>query len=151
MNITLLSLFAVALLSSCVSPRDTQRHAAEFILDKYCPNFCEGYLRTHSSFYRQTFERAMAGDHAALRRVFFDSDFHSGDNEAWHSAPGHILSALGDARFADFVSSLPARRQREAVVRVPTGLSGDDALFQRRFPLTHELYLALTMSNPISE
>src|SRR5262249_24514958 len=89
----------------------TRKQLRRIILEDYALHDCAGYLRTHSSFYRRTFERALDGDIRALHRVFRDPQFHSGDKEAWCSIPGAILYVVGDQRFAEFLTSLsPAER-----------------------------------------
>ena len=57
--------------------------------------------------YRTTFKRAIAGDFAALHTIFSDSNYHSGDNEDWIDTHWPILHAVGDERFAAFLSRLP--------------------------------------------
>jgi len=56
--------------------------------------------------YRATFNCALAGDFAALHTIFSDSNYHSGDNEDWIDTHWSILHAVGDERFAAFLSRL---------------------------------------------
>src|SRR5260370_6006144 len=44
---------------------------------------CEGEKYKPRLPYRETFEKAMRGDVQALKTVFTDENYHSGDNEAW--------------------------------------------------------------------
>src|SRR6188472_439558 len=91
--------------------RVTREQVSRTILDEYARLDCAGYLNSHCSVYRHTLARALAGDTRALRRVFRDPLFHSGDNEAWCSIPGAILYVIGDDRFSSFAMSLsPAER-----------------------------------------
>ena len=119
----------------------TRAEAARFVLDDYCPNDCAGYRRTRSPRFRRTFARALAGDHRALRRVFRDPDFHSGDNESWEPVPGNLLFVVGDRRFAGFLSGLPPEERRFALAKIPIAapfhdaeLAGQPDYFPRQVP-----------------
>jgi hypothetical protein len=100
-------------------PRITREQTIRMILDDYVVHDCAGHLDTHSPLYRRTFERSLAGDTRALHRVFGDPKFHSGDNEAWCSIPGAILYVVGDARFAQFVTSLRPEQRHWALTFIP--------------------------------
>ena len=124
-----------------------KRDAIRYILNDYCKNDCTGYLHSHSSQYRQVFIQALNGDTIALRRVFLDPHFHSGDNEAWEPIPGNILFVVGDRCFADFVSDLGQEDQRWALMKIPIAAPFHDAdtngkahYFKVHFPRTHRLY-----------
>lgn len=118
--------------------------AARAILDEYAVLDCAGYLRSHSGLYRRTFSAALTGDARALRRVFRDPLFHSGDNEAWCSIPGAILYVVGDVQFSRFVTSLSFADRFWALTYIPAaepfhypdqrrGLRFFERQFPRRF------------------
>src|SRR4051794_41062221 len=63
----------------------TRRQAREAVF-AYCDRDCDYYAahgRKPSLPYRATFRRALAGDFDALRTVFTNENYHSGDNEDW--------------------------------------------------------------------
>jgi hypothetical protein len=65
--------------------------------------------------YRATFMRAMAGDFGALHTIFTNSNYHSGDNEDWIDTHWSILHAVGDKRFAAFLSQV-TRTERDDIL-----------------------------------
>lgn len=145
-----LSVFAFSALSFASPPIQdsyTKRDAVRFVMDDYCRNDCAGYLSTHSSWFRRTFEKALNGDNAALKRVFTDGRFHSGDNEAWEAVPGNILFVVGDRCFSNFLAELDKKEQRSALMKIPIAApfyeayeAGDHAYFKTHFPATYRLY-----------
>jgi len=145
---------AVIVFSALVSSTSLQaaqritREQAARVVEEYAIRDSAGYLCSHSGFYPRTFARALAGDRRALRRVFRDSPFHSGDNEAWCSIPGAILYVIGDDCFSAFAASLSATERWWALIYIPDaepfhypdprrGLQ----FFQREFPKTYRLYI----------
>ena len=128
--------------------RTTREQTARMILKDYAVRDSAGYLRSHSDLYPRTFARALAGDTRALRRVFRDPLFHSGDNEAWCSIPGAILYVVGDARFFSFAVRLSPKDRWWALTYIPVGEAfqyPDERrgleFFAREFPKTYRLYI----------
>ena len=121
--------------------------AIQFVLDDYCKNDCSGYKDTHSPRYRQVFIQALNGENIALRQVFFDPKFHSGDNETWEAVPGNILFVIGDRCFADFMLELNHEEQRWALMKIPIAapfhdadIAGKTHYFKEHFPRTYKFY-----------
>ena len=128
--------------------RITREQVTRMVLHEYAIRDSAGYLRSHSSFYPRTFARALAGDTRALRRVFRDPLFHSGDNEAWCSIPGAILYVIGDDRFFSLAMSLPPTERWWALTYLPDAEPfqyPDERrgrrFFESQFPKTYRLYV----------
>jgi hypothetical protein len=95
----------------------TRTQARDAVLT-YCDDDCIYYeqrgKKPHLP-YRATFRRALASDFAALRTIFTDSNYHSGDNEDWIDTHWAILHAVGDERFAAFLLEL-SPKERDGVL-----------------------------------
>lgn len=127
--------------------RVTREQVSRTILDEFALVDCAGYLSSHSGAYRRTFAKALRGDMRALRRVFRDPLFHSGDNEAWCSIPGSILYVIGDEQFFTFAMSLPPKERWWALTYLPAAQPFQQPdrrrgleFFAREFPKTYRLY-----------
>ena len=148
------SLLALALLSEPrAAAADTipdeygRADARRYVLDDFCRLDSVGYLETHSSFYRRTYARALAGNSHALRMVLLDRRFHSGDNESWEPVSGNLLYVVGDARFDRVLSTMSDSDQRFVMTYVYNAgffhdayLQGDKKFSARNFPITHHRY-----------
>lgn len=88
-----------------------------------------------------TFRRAVEGDSQALARIFSDYEtFGSATDDAWCKVPWDLLNAVGDHRFATFLTNQPAQVQSEAFRWLvgPFGASKEE--LQKQFPETARLY-----------
>jgi hypothetical protein len=95
----------------------TRAQARDAVL-AYCDDDCIYYeqrgQKPHLA-YRAAFRSALAGDFVALRIIFTDRNYHSGDNEDWIDTHWAILHAVGDERFAAFLFQLTPK-ERDGVL-----------------------------------
>ena len=113
----------------------------------YCDDDCIYYERRGRKPhlpYRATFDRALAGDFAALRTIFTDSNYHSGDNEDWIDTHWAILHAVGDQRFAAFLLQLPQKERDVVLMYLRYSIMVPESefwrYFDRRFPHVAPIY-----------
>ena len=94
---------------------------------------CSGAHGRNRRYVHETLKRALEGDYAALHAVFTDPRIYdTGDNEAYTELPCTLLQALGDDRYAAFVTSQPQETQDFALM-----LSPEDV---RTYPKTSKLF-----------
>jgi hypothetical protein len=96
----------------------------------------------------EPFEKAMAGDFAALTLVFTDSDYHSGDNESWDFIAWPLLHAVADKRFAAWLRTLDEKTKNGVFDHVfYAGSYYARAIragyFRRKFPEVEAIYRTL--------
>jgi len=102
--------------------------------------------------YRATFKRAIAGDFAALRTIFADSNYHSGDNEDWIDIHWSILHAVGDKRFAAFLSRLTATQRDDIFLYLAYSIMAPERdvlhYLDQRFPRVAPMYRHYVQTHP---
>ena len=114
----------------------------------HCRVFCARASWTPPKPCCDVFEKAMAGDFAALTTVFTDWEYHSGDNESWSFTAWPLLHVVGDKRFAAYLDSVDEKAQREIFEQVfyagsyyPRAIKA--GYFRRKFPRTEAIHRTL--------
>lgn len=126
-----INLAACVLFSGCAD-HDDLGPLANFYHD------CVGSRGPRQSYVRATLRRALAGDQTALHAVLTDNtDFGTGDNEAYSELPGILLGAVGDARYAEFVLSQTMEVQTAALSLLSPDQIPD---FRHAYPRTAKLF-----------
>ena len=98
---------------------------------------CPASRGSHAAYVRAVVTRAIAGDHVGMRTVIMHQGlFSTGDNEGYTDVPQALLRALGDDRYAAFVTRQPRYVQELALAVCPEQIPA----FERRFPKTAKLY-----------
>jgi|GEM_PF-5872182 len=123
-------------------PADARRQVREHYQSE-----CEGISSKPRLPYRSTFEKAMEGDPDALHTVFFNENYHSGDNESWAFTGWPLAHLAGDARFAAFLNRLSTRERAEVFDQIfYTGSDYGEAItngyFARTLPKVAAIYSA---------
>ncbi len=110
---------------------------------------CEGVKYKPRLPYRETFEKAMRGDVKALKTVFTDENYHSGDNEAWICTAWPLVHVVGDKRFATFLQTLDEQTQRDIFPTILDCYSSalKNGYFERKFPRVAAIYKRLDPPN----
>lgn len=162
MRNNLYTLFFASLLNACTShigptainPRYTPSEARKYV------NWWADHIRPSQ---RVVFQDALAGDHAALRRILMDEGNSFGppdqDGEPATSLSTVFLVALGDEAFADFISNEPDAVKRTVFGSFgssPWGLTYDyytapadaEARFSKVFPRTARIRSRFYKENP---
>ena len=124
----------------------TRAQARDAVL-AYCDDDCIYYeqrgQKPHLP-YRATFRRALAGDFGALRTIFTDSNYHSGDNEDWIDTHWAILHAVGDERFAAFLFQLTPKQRNGVLMYLRYSIMVPEPefwrYFDRHFPHVAPIY-----------
>ncbi len=124
----------------------TRSQARDVVL-AYCEDdciYCEKHGEKPHLPYRATFKRALAGDFAALHTIFTDSNYHSGDNEDRIDTHWAILHAVGDERFAAFLSQLTPKERGHIFMYLRYWIMGPEPelwrYFDQHFPHVAPIY-----------
>ena len=128
----LLAIYAFGLCSySAAAPSQNLGLLANYYQD------CPGRDGKRAAELRRVIRRALAGDHAAMRRVIAHKGlFSTGDNEAFTDVPQALLRTVGDDRYSAFVRRQSHQMQELALALYPEQIPA----FARRFPKTAKLY-----------
>ena len=123
--------------TSTATPWSHTRDSARAAIREYCQNSSDPV------HFCATFERAMAGDFAALHSVLADLRYQGQDTSFDELVPRQLLVLVGDERFAAFARAEPAAARDTVLAEVGPGVdttAEQERFFARRFPQTYALW-----------
>jgi hypothetical protein len=123
------------------------RSQARTIILNYCETWCENdpWKTKPKLPYKATFESAISGDFDALKTVFENKNYHTGDCEAWIDMQWPMLHAVGDKNFAAFLARLSQNDLNNVLQYLCSSVccapsSEIDAYLSRHFPRVFSIW-----------